>query len=233
MHLFLVKNLISNLYSFDKEESKHFKVLRLKNGDAVYLTDGKGNMHKAEVIDNNFNSTQVKIVDTFSAYNKRSFYLHIAIAPTKSPDRFEWFLEKATEIGIDEITPIICDRSEKTHLKMDRLEKIIESATKQSFSAYLPKLNAPLPFNEIISSSSSQQKFIAYCNDADRNHLKSVFIPEKPILILIGPEGDFSESEIAVAKKNNFIPISLGNSRLRTETSGVVACTIANLINFA
>jgi 16S rRNA (uracil1498-N3)-methyltransferase len=224
--------MVSDQYDFDKEESRHFKVLRLKNGDIVYLTDGKGNMHKAEVIDNNYISTKVQIVQSDKEYNKRPFYLHIAIAPTKSPDRFEWFLEKATEIGVDEITPIICERSEKTRLKTERLEKILESAMKQSLSAYLPRLNPARPYNEIIKESSQYQKFIAYCNDNERSELKTVCLPGKQTLILIGPEGDFTEKEIAFAKKNNFQQISLGNSRLRTETAGVVACTIINMINY-
>jgi 16S rRNA (uracil1498-N3)-methyltransferase len=231
MHLFLVKNLVSDYHDFDKVESKHIKVLHLKTGDFVYVTDGKGNLHKAEIIDNNYLCTKVKIVETFGHYNKRPFYLHIAISPTKSPDRFEWFLEKATEIGIDEITPIICGRSEKTHLKYERLEKIIESATKQSFSAYIPKINPLKPFNHILEETSCLQKFIAYCNVKDRFDLKTSCLPNKPTLLLIGPEGDFTENEIALAKSNNFVPISLGNSRLRTETAGMVACTIINFLN--
>jgi 16S rRNA (uracil1498-N3)-methyltransferase len=231
MHLFLVKNIVSDYHDFDKVESKHIKVLHLKTGDFVYVTDGKGNLHKAEIIDNNYLCTKVKIVETHRQYNKRTFYFHIAIAPTKSPDRFEWFLEKATEIGIDEITPIICERSEKHHLKYDRLEKIVESATKQSFSAYLPKINPVKPFSEIVEETLQMQKFIAYCNDKDRFELKTSCVPNKPVLVLIGPEGDFTENEIALAKKNNFVPISLGNSRLRTETAGVVASTLINFLN--
>jgi 16S rRNA (uracil1498-N3)-methyltransferase len=232
MHLFYVKNIVSDYHDFDKEVSKHCKVLRLKNGDTVYLTDGKGNMHKAEIVDNNYLCTKVKIVETTPEYNKRPFYLHIAIAPTKSPDRFEWFMEKATEIGIDEISPIICEHSEKTHLKMERLEKILESATEQSFSAYLPKLNQLRTFNELITESTPSQKFIAYCNDTERLELKTSCLPHKPTLVLIGPEGDFTENEIVLAKKNMFVPINLGNSRLRTETAGVVACTIINQLNY-
>jgi 16S rRNA (uracil1498-N3)-methyltransferase len=232
MHLFIVKNIISDYLDFDKEDSKHCKVLRLKNGDTVYLTDGKGNLHRAEIVDNNYLCTKVKIVETFREYNKRPFYLHIGIAPTKSPDRFEWFVEKATEIGIDEISPIICERSEKMHLKTERLEKIIESACKQSFSAYLPKINQPRPFNELINNSAQSQKFIAFCNATDRSELKTSCLPHKPAMVLIGPEGDFSENEIELAKKYQFLPISLGNSRLRTETAGVVACTIINQLNF-
>jgi 16S rRNA (uracil1498-N3)-methyltransferase len=231
MHLFYVKNIVSDLYGFDKEESRHCKVLRLKTGDKVYLTDGRGTMFEAEITDNDQAATKVKIIKTHVEYNKRPFYLHIAIAPTKSPDRFEWFLEKATEIGIDEITPIICGRSEKTHLKPDRLEKIVASAMKQSFSAYLPRINPARPFNDLVKESVLSQKFIAYCNEAERLELKSMCQPEKPALILIGPEGDFTENEIDMAKKNHFVPISLGNSRLRTETAGMVACTIVNLIN--
>jgi len=231
MHLFLAKNIVSDYYDFDKEESKHCKVLHLKIGDFVYLTDGKGTMHKAEILDNHYEGIKVKIVESFNEYNKRPFYLHIAIAPTKSPERFEWFLEKATEIGIDEITPLTCERSEKTRLKLERLEKIAESATKQSLSAYIPKINPAMSFSKIAEEAKEFQKYIAYCNSGDRNELKSVYLPHKPCLILIGPEGDFTENEITLAKKNQFIPVSLGNSRLRTETAGVVACTFINLLN--
>ncbi len=231
MHLFYVKNIVSDLYGFDKEESRHCKVLRLKTGDTVYLTDGRGTMCEAEITDNDQSATKVKIIKTHTEYNKRPFYLHIAISPTKSPDRFEWFLEKATEIGIDEITPIICERSEKTHLKINRLEKIIASAMKQSFSAYLPIIHPALTFSDMVMKSEASQKFIAYCNEAERFELKSMCRPTKPAIILIGPEGDFTENEIELAKKNHFAPISLGNSRLRTETAGIVACTIVNLIN--
>jgi 16S rRNA (uracil1498-N3)-methyltransferase len=231
MHLFYVKNIVSDFYSFDKEESKHCRVLRLKMGDMIYLTDGRGTLHEAELSQVDYSITTAKILKTKKEYNKRPFYLHIAIAPTKSPDRFEWFLEKATEIGIDEITPLICDRSEKTNVRFERLNKILESAMKQSFSAYLPKINPAIPCNEIIDSASTSQKFIAYCTDKRRIHLKSLCQPEKPVLILIGPEGDFTENEIALAKKHDFRSTSLGNTRLRTETAGVVACTITNLIN--
>jgi len=231
MHLFFVKNIVSDFFNLDIEQSKHCKVLRLKAGDIVYLTEGKGSMFKASIVDDNYMAVGVKILETFHEYNKRPFHLHIAIAPTKSPDRFEWFVEKATEIGVDEITPLLCERSEKTHVKVERLQKIAESAMKQSVSAYLPKINEAISFDKLISSNESLQKFIAYCNDQDRLFLQSQCIPEKSVLILIGPEGDFTENEIGLSQKNNFIPISLGNSRLRTETAGVVACTIINMIN--
>jgi 16S rRNA (uracil1498-N3)-methyltransferase len=231
MHLFFVKNIVSDFFSLDIEQSKHCKVLRLKAGDIIYLTEGKGSLFKATIVDDNYKAVAVKILETFHEYNKRPFYLHIAIAPTKSPDRFEWFVEKATEIGVDEITPLLCERSEKTRVKTERLQKIAESAMKQSVSAYLPKINEAVSFAKLISNSESSQKFIAYCNDSDRLLLQSQCTPEKSVLILIGPEGDFTENEIGLSQKNDFIPISLGNSRLRTETAGVVACTIINMIN--
>lgn len=231
MHLFYVKNMVSDSCSFDKEEAKHCRVLRLKPGDTVYITEGKGNMHEAELLVVDAVQTSAKIVSTTHDYQKRPYYLHVAIAPTKNTDRIEWFVEKATEIGIDEISPIICERSEKYRLKPERLEKIALSAMKQSLSAWLPKINPPLPFRQIIASAREEQKFIAWCNQAETRHLKSVCQPNKTALILIGPEGDFTEQEVALALQHNFMAISLGNARLRTETAGMVACTLVNLVN--
>jgi len=157
-----------------------------------------------------------------------AFYTHIAVAPTKMNDRLEWFLEKATEIGIHEITPIICDHSERKVYKIDRAEKIIQAAMKQSLHYYLPKINEPISFSQFVKLNFEGQKFIAHCEETDKKSFKNEIKQKEKITILIGPEGDFSTKEINLAIANQFIPVTLGNTRLRTETAALVAChTIA------
>ncbi|MBE9491864.1 MAG: RNA methyltransferase, partial [Bacteroidetes bacterium] len=156
---------------------------------------------------------------------------HLAIAPTKNINRFEWFLEKATEIGIDEISPIICDHSERKTLKTDRLNKILITAIKQSIKVYLPKLNSPLTFNEFIQKPCSSFKFIACIDEEHQLNLKKAYQKGKDVVIIIGPEGDFSREEIKLAKELKYLPISLGKSRLRTETAAIVACHTIQLLN--
>lgn len=214
----------SNTFSFDKEESKHIvKVLRKKDGDILFVTNGLGYLFETQIILASDNKCTVEIIN-FSKKENPKFHLHLAVAPTKMNDRFEWFLEKATEIGIQEITPIICDRSERKVINKERFEKIILSAMKQSNELFLPKLNPAVSFNDFIKKEKSGQIFIAHCEETDKKTLKSVLKPNDDVLILIGPEGDFSEKEIAIALSNNFNPVSLGNTRLRTETAAVVAC---------
>jgi 16S rRNA (uracil1498-N3)-methyltransferase len=152
------------------------------------------------------------------------FQLHLVVAPTKMNDRYEWFLEKATEIGIQEITPIICDRSERKVINIERFEKIILSAMKQSNELYLPKLNPTISFKEFMKHKNKGLQLIAHCEETDKKTLKSVLQSNTDVTVLIGPEGDFSEKEIALALEQNYIPVSLGNTRLRTETAAVVAC---------
>ena len=220
-----------SLFQFDKEESKHIiKVLRKRGGDTIHITDGKGNLFHAEITLESEKRCEVKIVkiDTFEP---KKYHLHIAIAPTKMNDRLEWFLEKATEIGIDEITPIICDHSERKFFKTDRAEKIIQAAMKQSNQFYLPQINEPISFNDFIKIETTSLKFIAHCEEDKKELFQNNIKTNQSILILIGPEGDFSTKEIEIALKNNFIPVSLGNTRLRTETAGVVACHTVALIN--
>ncbi len=232
MHLFYTPDLRNKIYTLDEAESKHcIKVLRLGINDKVELIDGKGGFHKAKVIDLNPKKCSVEITETIMEYAKRNHYLHIAIAPTKNVDRFEWFLEKATEIGIDEITPILCDHSERKVLKNERLEKIIISAIKQSIKAYKPVLNNLTKLSDFVGSNFNGNKFIAHCEENQKYSLKKVYNNGENALILIGPEGDFSLEEINVAKKNNFKEVSLGESRLRTETAGIVACHTINLLN--
>lgn len=232
MHLFYTPDISAETYTLNEIESKHCtRVLRLTTNDQIELIDGKGNLFEAKITDPNPKKCSVEVVKTVKEFGKRNHYLHIAIAPTKNIDRFEWFLEKATEIGIDEITPIICEHSERKVIKPERLEKIIISAIKQSIKAYKPTLNKLISFSEFITQNFEGKKYIAHCEENSKTLLKSACKKEENVLILIGPEGDFSPTEIELAKQNNFIETSLGESRLRTETAGIVACHTINLIN--
>ena len=211
-------------FSFDKEESKHIiKVLRKRDGDILHVTNGLGFLFETKITLASDNKCTVEIL-SFTKKDPSKFYLHLAVAPTKMNDRYEWFLEKATEIGIQEITPIICDRSERKVVNMDRFEKIILSALKQSNELYLPKLNPAITFKEFVAQENKGQKLIAHCEETDKKTLKSVLQPNQDVTLLIGPEGDFSEKEINLALENHFQPVSLGNTRLRTETAAIVAC---------
>lgn len=232
MHLFYTPDISGETYILDEIESKHcIKVLRLNINDQIELIDGNGSYYEAVIIDPNPKKCQVKVVKTIKEYGKRNHYLHIAIAPTKNIDRFEWFLEKATEIGIDEITPLICEHSERKIVKPDRLEKIIVSAIKQSIKAYKPVLNNLISYTKFMEQNFEGNKYIAHCEENSKLLLKSAYKPGERALILVGPEGDFSPKEIELAKQNNYTEISLGESRLRTETAGVVACHTINLLN--
>ncbi|WP_333809028.1 16S rRNA (uracil(1498)-N(3))-methyltransferase [Flavobacterium sp.] len=218
-------------FFFDKEESKHIvKVLRKKESDKIFITNGLGFLFESEIILASEKKCEVKITkETFQEPDK--FYTHIAIAPTKMNDRLEWFLEKATEIGIHEITPIICDHSERKIYKIDRAEKIIQAAMKQSLHYYIPKINEPISFSQFIKSNIDGQKFIAHCEETDKKSFKNEVKKDEKVTILIGPEGDFSTKEINLAIENHFIPVTLGNTRLRTETAALIACHTIALIN--
>ncbi|WP_159517061.1 16S rRNA (uracil(1498)-N(3))-methyltransferase [Sunxiuqinia indica] len=231
MQLFYTPDINADDYCLNETESKHaVRVLRLNVGDSIQLIDGKGNFYEARITDAHPKKCQVHVIKKVCEFGKRNNYLHLAVAPTKNIDRFEWFLEKATEIGIDEITPILCEHSERKVVKHERLEKVIVSAMKQSLKAYLPKLNHLTPINDLINSSSESKKFIAHCYELDKRILKNELESGDSNLILIGPEGDFSENEVTLAIDKQFIPISLGESRLRTETAAVVACHTVNLL---
>ena len=211
------------------EESKHaIKVLRKKEGDMLNFTDGKGNMFIAEITIANSRKTSVRIIESEPKPKQHNYHLHMAIAPTKNMDRFEWFLEKACEIGIDEITPIICERSERKVIKTDRCNRILLSAMKQSLKFYLPKLNEAISFNEFINQNFVGNKYIAHCEEGNKTELRTE-IKEQRTLILIGPEGDFSPAEIEIALKNQYKAVSLGTSRLRTETAGIIAVHTINI----
>jgi 16S rRNA (uracil1498-N3)-methyltransferase len=211
-------------FIFDKEESKHIvKVLRKKTSDILFVTNGLGFLYKTEITSENDSKCIVKIISV-EKQNKPDYKIHLAVAPTKMNERYEWFLEKATEIGIHEITPIICENSERTIIKTERFQKIIESAMKQSAQCYLPILNTPISFKEFIKKSFNVQKFIAHCDETNKKSFKNELEINKDVLVLIGPEGDFSKKEIQLAFDNKFIPVTLGNTRLRTETAAVVTC---------
>jgi 16S rRNA (uracil1498-N3)-methyltransferase len=232
MYLFYTPELLGEYHTLDEQESKHcIKVLRLNNGDHIQLTDGKGNLFKAELISANKRRCEVRIVETLKEFGKRDYRIHLAVAPTKNINRYEWFLEKATEIGIDDITPLFCLRSERKIVRTDRLEKIIISAMKQSIKAYHPVLHKPLSFKDFIKNDLYGEKYIAYVEEGEYPSLKSLYTPDKDVVVLIGPEGDFSPEEVKMAVDNGFSIVNLGESRLRTETAAVVACHTIALLN--
>jgi 16S rRNA (uracil1498-N3)-methyltransferase len=205
------------------EESKHCtKVLRHKKGDVINVIDGKGNFYTAELLDTNPESCQAKIVSKKSIADSKNYRLHIAISPTKNPDRIEWMLEKCTEMGVDEFSFIVCKRTEKPTVKIERLQKIAESAVKQSIQGIIPIINNTVPFKEFIAQhkNSADKKYIAHCVDETKTEIKNILSPSQNI-ILIGPEGDFTEDEIKLAIDFGFNALSLGESRLRTETAGL------------
>jgi 16S rRNA (uracil1498-N3)-methyltransferase len=218
--------------TFDKIESRHIvRVLRKKEDAILHITNGKGFLFDAKIIIASDKKCVAEIIEIQEKPKPWNYYLHIAIAPTKNNDRIEWFLEKATEIGIDEITPIICSNSERRIVKLDRFEKIIQSAMKQSLKFTLPKINEPIKFNDFINQDFEGTFCIAHCEEQDKNLLKFIVNPSEKTTILIGPEGDFSSQEITKALEKNSIPISLGESRLRTETAALVAVQSISFIN--
>ncbi|HIP35667.1 MAG TPA: 16S rRNA (uracil(1498)-N(3))-methyltransferase [Crocinitomix sp.] len=229
-HTFFCKDL-SNLYLSEEESHHAYRVLRLKQGQQITIINGKGTLAIAEIIGLTKKQLQFKVVK--SNFKKEvEPKIHIAIAPTKSIDRFEFFLEKATELGVSEITPLICKNSERKIIKQERLEKIILSAVKQSGNLYLPKVNQLIKFKEFIQRKNKNDEcYIAHCeNDSNKIQLKNNLINQKNICILIGPEGDFTKEEIILAKQNKFKPVALGHTRLRTETAGIIACHTVKLI---
>lgn len=211
-------------FVFDKEESKHIiKVLRKVEGAVLYITNGKGFLFVSEITQASEKKCVVKIINV-SFSEKRSYTIHMVVAPTKMNDRYEWFLEKATEIGVDEITPIICDHSERKIIKTERFDKILISAMKQSNQLYLPVLNSPVKLVDFLSQEIIGQKFIAHCEETSKTELKDQIQPKENYTLLIGPEGDFSIHEINLALAAGFSPVALGNTRLRTETAAIIGC---------
>ncbi|MDC3306001.1 16S rRNA (uracil(1498)-N(3))-methyltransferase [Flavobacteriales bacterium] len=230
MQLFYLENPEKEII-LSAEESKHAtKVLRKKEGDILNFTDGKGAFYKAEITVADTRKCRLEIVSSEQKPKQHNYYLHIAIAPTKNMDRYEWFLEKATEIGIDEITPIICSHSERKVIKTERCNRILLSAMKQSLKFHLPKMNEAIILKDFLKQDFEGNKYIAHCEDEEKTELRKEEKAEKT-LILIGPEGDFSPAEIEIALQNQFKAVSLGKSRLRTETAGLVAVHTINIKN--
>lgn len=222
----------SENFTFDREESKHIvKVLRKQEGDTLFVTNGLGYIFKVEIIIGMDTKCQVKIISA-ELQKPLDYQLHLAVAPTKMNDRYEWFLEKATEIGVTSITPVFCEHSERKHIKSDRFEKIIQSAAKQSLQSYCPILNEAVSFKDFIKNNAKNGTLlIAHCEETDKKSLKEMIVKGSEITLLIGPEGDFSESEIKLAVENNFIPVTLGETRLRTETAAIVGCHSVAFVN--
>ena len=224
---FFEENLpLSNDFILSEETSKHVsQVLRMKEGEEIRITDGNGQTIIAEIVLPDKKRTKVKTIGKEFSESPKS-KISIAISLIKNTNRFEWFAEKATEIGVSAIIPMICKRSEKTHFRKDRIRSILISAMLQSQQSWLPELSEPVKFSELLKNEQQQQKFIAHCLPEDKKELKEVAINANSKIILIGPEGDFTEEEIQQAIQHNYIPVSLGDTRLRTETAGIVATVL-------
>ncbi len=223
----------NNVAILNEDESLHcVKVLRHKVGDIIQIIDGAGTIATGKIEAAHAKQCAVSLLDKKTVTKQRNYTLHVAIAPTKNMDRIEWFVEKAVEIGIDEITFLKCNRSERSVVKDDRIKKVAESALKQCKQAYLPKLNSVTDFNTFIKNTQADVKLIAHCEEDNQQHLKTKITANKQFVILIGPEGDFSKEEIAFAQQNEYSPVVLGTSILRTETAGVFACNAFAVLNF-
>jgi RNA methyltransferase, RsmE family len=233
MQIFYAPDIIGNTYTLDEKESKHLiRVLRMTRGANVRLIDGKGNLYDGIISDPDQNKCTIDITGKIKDFEKRNYSLHIAISPLKNPERFEWFVEKSVELGIDEITPIICRNTEKPGIKSERVNNLIISAMKQSLKTTKTVLNEPSRFKEFITKDLKGIRMIAHCNETiKRDKISDVYTKNENAIILIGPEGDFSIEEIDSAVDNEFFPVHLGPSRLRTETAGIAACHSIYFIN--
>ncbi len=232
-NLFYFPDIVPPVFQLPAEESKHIvKVLRMKTGDNILFTDGKGTRYHCRIAEANPRGCFVEVLNEEKGNDRRDFYLQMAVAPTKNINRFEWFLEKATEIGIERITPFISEHSERKILKTERLNRVITAAMKQSLKTYHPVLDEAVRFEELIRQPFDGEKFIAYIDKAVTLELSKAYHRGRNALILIGPEGDFSPAEVEAAKTSGFVPIKLGPSRLRTETAAVAACLTINLWNY-
>lgn len=232
MNLFYAPDISGGEYTLAQEESKHLvRVLRMQAGDEVTLTDGKGYFYFCRIDEAGPKACRVKIIRKTRGNDRHARMIHMAVAPTKNISRYEWFLEKATEIGIGHITPLICEHSERKQVKTERLERVLVAAMKQSLKSTLPRLEQPVKFSDFINRPMEGEKYIAYIDPEVTEELSKVYTKGRPALILIGPEGDFSPEEVALAMQKGFRPVRLGLSRLRTETAAVVACHTVNLVN--
>lgn len=231
MHVFYTPD-IATTTELPPEEAQHcIRVLRLSEGNEIMLTDGVGSFYKAQIDEISGKHCRVKILETQPQAPIWRGHLHIAIAPTKNMDRMEWLAEKATEIGIDQLSFMLCRFSERKVIKTERIQKILVSAMKQSLKARLPKLHEMTVFERFIEQPFSGQKYIAHCYEGEKPLLRDILKPDMETLILIGPEGDFSKEEVKKAEEKGFTSISLGSSRLRTETAALVACGLYNQLN--
>lgn len=232
MHLFLTDTTQDPYATLPPEESKHcVRVLRMQLGDELYVTSGDGTMCRARIADPDPTACQVEITERLPNYGARPFKLHMAVAPTKNNARMEWFVEKAVEIGVDRITPIICQHSERGTLNTDRLHKIALSAMKQSLQASLPQIDPPTPFTRLLEEPLPSCPLACHCAGDDRRTLHQLYTPGSDALVLIGPEGDFSPDEISRCLSLGIQPVTLGNNRLRTETAALYALTTLNFLN--
>ena len=231
MTLFYAPDILENPFLPEDESAHCTRVLRLQVGAVVQIIDGKGTLYDATIVAPHAKRTEVKIVSAHPDFGRRPFRLHLAVAPTKNSDRFEWFVEKATEIGVDEITPLLCRYSERRAIRPERIEKILVSASKQSYKARIPQLNPMTAVDEFLQHVREPYRFVAHCYEGDKPHLLHVCPPKSEVVIMVGPEGDFSRDEVDLAVNQHFVPVTLGASRLRTETAGVVACHLAAVVN--
>jgi 16S rRNA (uracil1498-N3)-methyltransferase len=230
MQLFYQSNLILNSnVILNEEESRHCaQVLRLKAGDEIHITNGLGSLFLATLIEVHHKKCLLAITSETKYPKTKDFSLHLAIAPTKNMDRMEWFLEKAVELGIDEVTPIICARSERKEIKTERLYKVVISAMKQSLKYHLPVINEAISFNQFMAKEHQSQNFICFGEAPLSNNLNTFQTNKTQNLFLIGPEGDFTPSEINIATQKGYKPLNLGTSRLRTETAAMHVVSIVN-----
>lgn len=222
-------------FMLSEEESKHaIRVLRLTQGEKIHLVDGRGGLYETEIIDAHPKRTTLRVLSVQENFGKLSYEVHLAVAPTKNIDRIEWFLEKATEVGLTSYTPIICEHSERKEVKVERLEKVAIAAMKQSLKAYLPTVKPAITFNKFIQEAAQDKEIsmgIAHCVDSEKKYISTSFSSKGKYLILIGPEGDFSEKEISQAIEAGFVPLSLGEARLRTETAALTSVIEVSLLN--
>lgn len=236
MQLFYAPDIVPPDYILSEEESKHcVRVLRMTCGGELHITDGQGNLHRCEIVDDNPKRCRVRVCHTEREFGRLPYRLTMAVAPTKNSDRFEWFLEKATEVGVAEIIPLDTAHSERRTLKTERENKVITAAVKQSLKAYHPLLHEMTSLREVVERPFEGQKFIAHC-DAPRAAEGKIYLPHAlhagfNVLILIGPEGDFSPEEIDLALQYGFREITLGEQRLRTETAAVTAVVMTAVAN--
>lgn len=233
MQIFYSEKVTDGMAWFSREETGHcLRVLRMRRGDSMAFTDGRGHLYQGVITADDPSGMTVSVTSEIGRAGKRDYRLHVAISPVKNDDRLEWFIEKAVETGIDEITPVICQRTEKRRIRRERLEGIILSAMKQSLRTFLPSLNEPVPLSEFLRKEYNTRKLIASCDESlDRMSITSAFSRGQDVLILIGPEGDFTDEETRLAVEHGFIPVHFGPGRLRTETAGIAACCSVYLAN--